>query len=125
MEEYSVYSEFNLEQHKKTYVNYLEVLITADGEVLYAVPSHQEKAIQLACHKHKVNRTQLASMCPPDMYFDYLTWLLSMCDCISVWTHDYQAWDESLITSAQYARLRSLKLNGVYKGRLPKTHVKR
>ena len=35
---YSIYSEFDIEQHKKKYVNYLEVLIEQDGRIVYAVP---------------------------------------------------------------------------------------
>lgn len=30
---YSVYSEFDLQKHKRTYINYLEVLILEDGTV--------------------------------------------------------------------------------------------
>lgn len=41
--EYSVYCDFDIKQHKKKYVNYLEVLIEKDGRIVYAVPSHQEK----------------------------------------------------------------------------------
>lgn len=42
-EKYSVYSSFDLQKHKQTYTNYLEVIITPDGTVEYAVPSHSEK----------------------------------------------------------------------------------
>ena len=44
---YDIYCAFDLEQHKQTYVQYLEVVILEDGTVEYAVPSHQEKLIAL------------------------------------------------------------------------------
>lgn len=46
---YDIYCAFDLEKHKQTYVQYLEVVILEDGTVEYAVPSHQEKLIALAC----------------------------------------------------------------------------
>lgn len=48
---YDIYCAFDLEKHKQTYVQYLEVVILEDGTVEYAVPSHQEKLIALACMK--------------------------------------------------------------------------
>ena len=49
MEKYSVYSKFDVDKHKDTFDSYLEVMILEDGSIEYAVPSHQEKAIKLAC----------------------------------------------------------------------------
>ncbi len=48
---YDIYCAFDLEQHKQTYVQYLEVVILEDGTVEYAVPSHQEKLIALSRQK--------------------------------------------------------------------------
>lgn len=36
---------FDIETHKKTFKNYLEVIILENGRIVYAVPSHQEKLI--------------------------------------------------------------------------------
>ena len=47
--EYDIYRPFDAEKHKAKYSNYLEVLILEDRTVVYAIPSHQEKAIALAC----------------------------------------------------------------------------
>ena len=44
---YDIYCAFDLEKHKQTYVQYLEVVILEDGTVEYAVPSHQEKLIEI------------------------------------------------------------------------------
>ena len=38
LEEYSVYSPFDIKKHQETFINYLEVLILEDGTVDYAVP---------------------------------------------------------------------------------------
>ena len=46
--DYDLNSEFDIEQHKQTFINYLEILIEANGHVVYAVPSHIEKAVALA-----------------------------------------------------------------------------
>lgn len=43
-----LHSPFNIETHKKTFVNYLEVVITSDGVIHYAIPSHQEFCINYA-----------------------------------------------------------------------------
>lgn len=55
-EGYSIYCKFDLQKHKSHFINYLEVIVKPDGEVVYAVPSHQEKLIELACLKLRVNR---------------------------------------------------------------------
>ena len=62
--EYNVYSDFDIEKHKKTYIHYLEVVIDENGKIMYAVPSHQEKLITLACKRLNITREELNSMCP-------------------------------------------------------------
>ena len=120
MSKYDVYCDFDLEKHKETYVNYLEVMIDKDGKIMYAVPSHQEKAIAMACEAKGINRAELEKMCPKEYYFDFLTWLLMQSGAMAVWNQYYQCYN---VTRAQYASLRRLKLAGVYKGTLP-AHLK-
>lgn len=36
-------SPFQINLHKSTFTNYLEVIIHLDGKIVYAVPSHQMK----------------------------------------------------------------------------------
>ena len=48
---YDIYCDFDIEKHKQTYINYLEVMILRDGTIVYAVPSHQMKAEQLCCEQ--------------------------------------------------------------------------
>ena len=47
---------FNIETHKETFINYLEVIINEDGSIEYAVPSHIEKVYQKYMDKYKVSR---------------------------------------------------------------------
>lgn len=115
-EKYSLYSEFDLEQHKKKYPHYLEVIIGPEGEVMYAVPSHQYKLMDIACRKFSVDRKDLEKMCPYEYWFDYTRWLCSITDCIAVWEHGIQYYS---VNHKQMATLRRLKMAGVYTGQLP------
>lgn len=78
-------SPFNIETHKATFINYLEVVISEDGTVMYAVPSHQEKVILLACQKLNVTRDELNELCPQEYYFDFMTWLCKISGCVALW----------------------------------------
>ena len=116
MNMYDVYSDFDLEQHKKHFVNYLEVMIDEQGEVHYAVPSHQEWAIAASCEKLGVSRQELGDMTPREYYFDWMNWLLMQCGCVAVWNEFYMGNPNR----KQMAALRKLKMGGVYKGALGK-----
>lgn len=79
---------FDIETHKKTFINYLEVVILEDGTIQYAVPSHQEKLIAIAMVKLGVTRPELEDLCPIEYYFDFMTWLCLKSECVSLWgTH--------------------------------------
>lgn len=103
---------FDLETHKQNFVNYLEVIITPDGTVEYAVPSHQEKLIKIATDKLSVSRQELYSMCPTEYLFDVVTWLCDITDCLSVWNDRYVGRPNK----SQLAALRMLNDGGVYRG---------
>ena len=115
---YDLYSEFDIEMHGKTYVNYLEVIIDAEGKVMYAVPSHQEKCIALAREKLGITREELKRMCPREYYFDFMRWLCKISGVMAVWTHDCEYWEP---TVKQIGMLRKLKMAGLYKGPIPNT----
>lgn len=114
MEKYGVYSEFDIQKHKETFINYLEVMIDEDGKVHYAVPSHQEWAIKKACSKLKVSRNQLAEMTPPEFYFNWMEWLAKKSGCVAVWEMGYVGEPNR----KQRAKLKALKLSGLYKGKI-------
>ena len=113
---YTVYSDFDIEQHKKTFIHYLEVVIDENGKIMYAVPSHQEKLIALACEKMNVTREELNAMCPQEYYFDLMTWLCKMSGACAVWEKFIQC--DKLI-EWQIMALRMLKNNGLYLGEVP------
>ncbi len=111
-DEYNLYSEFDADKHAEKYVHYLEALITADGKVMYAVPSHQELAIKLACEKYGISRDELSKRCPPEYYLDFTVWLLMQTGSIAVWTTFY-------IGNANKKQVETLKMltaKGIYKG---------
>ena len=114
--EYSIYSPFDPDKHKGTYKNYLEVLLLEDGSVVYAIPSHQEKAMALACERLGVTRELIYDMCPTQYYADFLNWLLSLTNSVSVWNNMISCWS---INKKQAATLRMLKTKGLYKGPIP------
>ena len=117
MNEYNLYCEFDLEKHKATYVKYLEVLIDSDGKVMYAVPSHQEKAIKVACEKLGITRDELKKMCPREFWFDFMRWLCKIAGLVAVWNDDCEYWEP---TVKQVGKLRQLKMEGLYTGPIPK-----
>lgn len=41
--------KFDLKKHKETYINYFETVILENGNIEYAIPSHQKYLIELAC----------------------------------------------------------------------------
>ena len=107
-----LHGNFDIETHKKTFVNYLEVIIREDGTVEYAVPSHQEKLIGIAMKQLGLTRMQLYAMCPREYMFDVCEWLCKITNCISVW-NDYCV---GLPNDVQARALRTLKLHGLSRG---------
>ena len=109
-----LHSPFDIETHKKTFVNYLEVVIKEDGTIEYAVPSHQEKMIQIAMDRLKITRIELMNLCPPQYYGDFIYWLCKVSRSVSVW-NDFHIGD---CNGKQKAKLRRLKVNGIYHGKI-------
>lgn len=114
---YDIYCDFDIEKHKQTYIDYLEVLILENGKIVYAIPSHQAKAEELCCEKLGISRQELLAMCPREYWCDYLTWLLTICGAVSVWNTLY-ATGKNGLNAKQRAVLRRLKLNGLYRGKV-------
>ena len=115
---YDLNSKFDIEQHKKHYVNYLEVVIFPDGHIEYAVPSHQEKLIAICKEKLKVTRDELNDMCPEEYYCDFMTWLCTMSECVSVWNDFIVKSDSISMTTNQVKTLQQLKNSQLYFGNL-------
>ncbi len=115
-EKYSVYSDFSVEQHKQTFIHYLEVIINKDGKIMYAVPSHQEKMIRLACEKLNVTREQLNELCSKEYYFDLMTWLSKISGACAVWENQIMG---DKFSEEQIRALQVLKDEGLYLGAMP------
>lgn len=113
---YSVYSDFDIEKHKKTYIHYLEVIIDENGKIMYAVPSHQEKLIFIVCEKLNITREELKAMYPHEYHFNLMIWLCKMSDSCAVWENFIQA---DKVTDNQIKALQMLKDNGLYLGKIP------
>lgn len=113
-EKYGLYSEFDIKKHKETFVNYLEVLILPNGKVVYAVPSHQAKAEELAAKKLRKTVQQIRDKYSSERYGDYLEWLLFFTGACAVWNNRVvPGW---YLTEQQNNKLKLLKINGLYKG---------
>ncbi len=115
-EKYSVYSKFDLEKHKKTFIDYLEVVIDKNGVVEYAIPSHSEKMITIACNNLGITRQELNDMCPREYYLDFSIWLSKMSGCCAVWNEFVTGFD---FNAKQVETLALLRKNGVYRGEIP------
>lgn len=112
-----LHGAFDIELHKKTFIDYLEVVISPEGKIEYAVPSHSEKLLQVYMKKNDladrgVALNNLAKLCG---LFGYIEALSKVTGYISVWNRDYIAGCK--LTQKQLAKLRELKICGLYKGR--------
>lgn len=83
---YGVYSDFDIQKHKETFIDYLEVIINANGHIMYAVPSHQEKLIAMVMEARGWTRQELMEHCPERFHCSFLDWLLLVADAVSVWS---------------------------------------
>lgn len=114
-----LHSPFDINVHKRTFISYLEVVISPEGVVEYAVPSHSEKLVEifakqkgfddiLKAKKYIIETTINNGMLST---IDYLTGVTGY---ISVWFNGYVAGDPP--TKAQLDKLKELFDNGVYTG---------
>ncbi len=83
---------FDPETHKATFINYFETVMTGDGTVIYANPSHVRVLERLYTARYACEPTY-------DEYrrwlvghrtvLDYLEWLMETTDAIALWTHGF------------------------------------
>lgn len=106
---YDLHSEFDIEKHKQTFINYLEVVIFPDGHIEYAVPSHQEKLIEVCQNILDISRDELAKRCPPEYYFDFIVWLCNVSHCVSVWDTYIVCSDTVPLTDKQRRTIQQLQ----------------
>lgn len=108
---------FDIETHKKTFINYLEVTILPDGTVEYAVPSHQEHLIGFVQRMTGMSRQEVFNKCPKEYFFDVTQWLCNYTGCIAVW-NDYIIKPDRVVTDMQIQTLQLLKKEGLFKGEI-------
>ena len=112
-DEYTVLrSPFNIEEHKQTFINYLEVVILKDGSIHYAIPSHQQKAIRHIALERNLTDQQVADLCPPEYYLDYNNWLCAESGLIMVWNDFYMG----IPNESQIEALLKLTDAGIFHG---------
>ena len=113
MNQYEVlHRPFNIDTHKETFVNYLEVVILSDGTVEYAVPSHQKKLEKLVLKQTGETDEELSDRIPESALWDYMEWLQEQCGAIAVWNGFYKGTPNQ----AQLDTLHELKDAGLYVG---------
>ena len=110
---YDVYSPFDIEQHKKTYINYLEVIIIPDGTVMYAVPSHQMAVENYLMRNLDKTRDDVRAMCPVEMWGDYSQWLCDKSGCIMMWDRFFIS--PSNMTNEQVEKIKELQNEGLFR----------
>jgi hypothetical protein len=110
---YDLYCPFDIEKHKRTFINYLEVIIRPDGVVEYAVPSHTQKLESILCEKLGISLQQLHNSVPQEYYFDYSSWLCQQSGCILMW--DYKCIGPNAVTPEQMATIQKLRDADLYK----------
>lgn len=113
-----LHSKFDVEVHKKTFVDYLEVIIDEEGIVHYAVPSHLEYLLKMFMNKNKccdrnyamqqVEKLSIEKMETP------IDFLIAEMKAVSVWNSGY--WGKP--NEKQKETLKTLKEAGVYGGNI-------
>ena len=109
-----LHSPFNIEVHKATFINYLEIVIDTEGVVHYAVPSHQEFIINYLVQTKYGTREALHDAVPREYWFDMITWLTKQSGIIAVWNDRYLG----KLNDFQIATLEELQRVGLYKGEI-------
>ena len=104
-----LHSPFDVEIHKKTFVNYLEVIIRSDGIIEYAVPSHMMKLTEIY---GKTSNEMFEDFYKSNGMADPVEWICDQTGCISVWNNGYAG----KANQNQKRALLMLKSHGLYGG---------
>lgn len=109
-----LHSTFNIQTHKETFKNYLEVIVDCDGVVHYAVPSHMEYLINHLISTKYGSREALNDAVPREYWFDMMTWLTQQSGLVAVWNNTYKG----ILNEQQRNTLIRLQMEGLYKGEI-------
>lgn len=86
---YSVYSKFDIDKHAEHFINYLEIVIDEQGEIHYAVPSHQMFMENILKRRMGEDKFKNMIMEDKEAWYDYLPWLCKKTNCVPVWNEFY------------------------------------
>lgn len=116
-----LHGPFSIELHKRTFTDYLEVMLDTEGGVHYAVPSHQEFLIMRAMERNHWTREELIDACPREKRDFFLEWLISQSGgYIPVWQNYVLRYP---LNKKQVSTLRELKMAGLFYGKIPEVEV--
>lgn len=104
---------FSIERHKKTFVNYTELVINRDGEIMYATPSHEQKLIKIILENNPdmTYNDLMDEAYKTASVFNWMNWLMNKSGCMVVYTNGI-AYYKSM-TKAQIEAVRELYHNGL------------
>lgn len=114
-----LHSPFDIETHKATFTNYLEVVIDTEGVVQYAVPSHQMYVRNYLIREYYRTDAKLDEAIPRERWGDYLDWLLEESGHVLIWNERCQG----QFNQRQHDALVKLKDAGLYRGQIPEVTV--
>ena len=109
-----LHGAFDINTHKETFIDYFEVIITSEGQVLYAIPSHLEKLLEIYMDMRGYTDRNIVCneiLDSREIPIDFLT---KNTGCISVWFYGYIGDANDVQTS----KLRELRVAGVYRGEI-------
>ena len=101
---------FSIGVHQRRFINYLEVIITEDGTIHYATPSHQEFLLNLIQEREGISREELWESVSPYEYG--VEWLHKKTGALLVWTKSYIG----NANAKQRAALEKLQYHEIYAG---------
>lgn len=77
-----------IENHNRIgLIAYCEALIYPNGDIQYAIPSHEQMALRIYARKNKVPMYKIWDYISKDDYS--LEWLLKESGCVFLWYHSY------------------------------------
>lgn len=121
---------FNIETHKETFTNYLEVIIFPNGVIEYANPSHNDKLFMIA-YKNTTgedisfsdsdyfeNKKLFENNVPKEWWLDMIQYYVNLTGCVCVWKNKAVIPRQEL-SSEQITSLISLAKENLYSGYIP------
>lgn len=104
-----LHSPFDIHTHKETFINYLELIIRADGTPEYATPSHMMKLAEI----YGKSMDDIHEEYMQDQSgLDRIDWLCNKTGCVAVWNNRVQG----IPNGAQTSTLLKLHDEGLYTG---------